>query len=212
MKLLLSGGGNPDKVKPLDELFKKEVNKDAKVLYIPIAWVKGPYQGCLDWFKSIYGDHFNNITMAEDLSNIDLDNYDAIFIGGGNTYKLLKHIKETKFDEKLIKFVKDNKFVYGGSAGAIIFGKTMKTANHLDPNDVGLVDLNALNIVDKDIWPHFKESDLDRINNYKESLYILYEESGLYFEDDKVISIGKESFVYMKDNKLTDIETATKVR
>jgi dipeptidase E len=196
MRLLLSGGGGPEKVKPLDDFFKKEVKQDARVLYIPIAWVRGPYEGCLEWFKSVYGDHFTNISMAEDLTNVNLDNYDAIFIGGGNTYKLLKHIKDTKFDEKLVKFVKDNKFVYGGSAGAIIFGKTMKTASHLDPNEVGLIDLNALNVVDKDIWPHFKESDLESIYKYGASLYLLYEESGLYIEDDKITSIGREFHVY----------------
>jgi hypothetical protein len=48
--------------------------------------------------------------------------------------------------------------------------------------------------------------------NYKESLYILYEESGLYIEDDKVTCIGKESYIYMKDSKITSFEDIIKVR
>lgn len=53
MKLLLSGGGSPEQVKELDELFVKYVN-GTKVIYIPVAMEDIPYEECLEWFKSVY--------------------------------------------------------------------------------------------------------------------------------------------------------------
>ncbi len=194
MKLLLSGGGDSNQVKELDELFCAEVGKEARILYVPIAWDKGPYEGCLNWFKSVYEPFgFTNIEMTTDLVNVDLSKYDAIYIGGGNTFKLLKEIKATGFDVKLMSFLNENKFVYGGSAGAIIFGKTINPALFGDENEVGLTDLNGLNVLgNKDVWCHFNEDQKNLVNEYNNDLYILYEESGLYINNEHVINVGKE--------------------
>ena len=37
MRLLLSGGGNPEDVIPLDELFISQVDLQSRILYIPVA-------------------------------------------------------------------------------------------------------------------------------------------------------------------------------
>ena len=47
-------------------------------------------------------------------------NYSAIFIGGGNTFKLLKGIKDRGAFSKLKDFINNNGIIFGGSAGAII--------------------------------------------------------------------------------------------
>jgi len=52
---------------------------------------------------------------------------ETIYIGGGNTFKLLKELKESGFDKELLKFIKEGKPVYGGSAGALILGKNILT-------------------------------------------------------------------------------------
>ncbi len=126
------------------------------------------------------------------LSGGGAPDYAAVFIGGGNTFKLLKEIKECGFDRKLVDYLHNGGIVYGGSAGAIIFGKTINTALHADKNKVGLTDLSGLNFLEnKDIWCHYSEKDDALICGYDNSLYLLYEESGLVLDDKKVIGIGK---------------------
>ena len=101
MKILLSGGGEPEQVKPLDDYFAKSMN-GGKVLYIPVAMYKVPYNECKEWFKKTYEYCNFDMDMCTDLSKIkSLDEYTGVFIGGGNTFKLLKEIKESKFDKVL---------------------------------------------------------------------------------------------------------------
>lgn len=193
MKLLLSGGGSPNQVVPLDNLFAQNIGQ-GKVLYVPVALPNESYSDCLKWFTSTYNNFgITDIEMVTNLNNFDIDEYSAVFIGGGNTFKLLKEIKEAKFDEKLIKFLNNGGFVYGGSAGAIIFGKTIKTAIGFDENIVNLTDLNGLNLLNNaDIWCHYNDDHKPLIKDYSNELYILYEESGLYIDDNKISSIGKQ--------------------
>lgn len=88
---------------------------------------------------------------------------------GGNTFKLLKEIKESKFDILLEKYLKNVGFVYGGSAGAIIFGKSIETSSHADKNIVGLTELSGLNMLNGfDVWCHYNpKEDNNNIMNLK---------------------------------------------
>lgn len=195
--LILSGGGDPEKVVPIDIFFSEQIDKDRTVLYIPLAMEERcfTYKECYNWFKNTYGQYgVSNIKMCIDLKEepSDLSEYAAVFIGGGNTFKLLKMIKESNFDQKLIRYLLDGGIIYGGSAGAIIFGKTIRTALYADENYVGLTDLNGLNVLEnKDIWCHYSEKDDKLICNYDNELYLLYEASGLVLDDKKIIGIGK---------------------
>ena len=196
MKLLLSGGGEPDQVKPLDEYFANYV-KDGKILYIPVAMDKIPYDDCEKWFRETYAKYnLNNIEMCTNLKEInDLNNYKAIFIGGGNTFKLLKEIKESNFDIKLKEYLQNNGFIYGGSAGAIIFGKTIEPAIHADKNTVNLKDLNGLNILDDyDVWCHYKETD--NLKDLNRKTIVLYEESGILYDGKEIKTLGKDHLIY----------------
>jgi len=195
MKLLLSGGGDPENVVVLDQLFVDMINTQETVLYIPVAWENDPtYAGCLNWFKGTYHPYgITNIEMCTNLNHItDLSRFTAIFIGGGNTFKLLKEIKESRFDEKLIDYLNDDGFVYGSSAGAFIFGKTIKSAEYGDDNNVCLTDLSGFNMLGgSDIFCHYSIRDNEFITNYSNDLYILYDESGLYVNNNRIESIGK---------------------
>jgi len=195
MKLLLSGGGAPQNVVALDKLFVSMINMQETVLYIPVAWENTPtYAGCFNWFKETYNSYgIMNLEMCVNLNHItDLSRFTAIFIGGGNTFKLLKEIKESRFDKKLMDYLNGGGFVYGGSAGAIIFGNTIKSAEYADDNNVGLTDLSGFNLVGgRDVFCHYSIRDNEFITNYSNDLYILYEESGLYINSNKIESIGK---------------------
>ena len=199
MKLLLSGGGEPDQVKPLDEYFANYV-MNGKILYIPVAMDKIPYEDCEKWFRETYAKYnLNNIEMCTNLKEInDLNNYKAIFIGGGNTFKLLKERKESNFDIKLKEYLQNNGFIYGGSAGAIIFGKTIEPAIHADKNTVDLKDLNGLNILDDyDVWCHYKETD--NLKDLNRKTIVLYEESGILYDGKEIKTIGKNHLIYQQN-------------
>ena len=126
-KLFLTGGGDEKQSFEIDKIFLKNIKS---VLYIPIAWKNENYEGCLKWFKESMLKHKKiRINMLTNLyRRVTLSNYDAVYIGGGNTYKLLKKIKDSHFDKKLIRYYQNGGTVYGGSAGAIIWGKDVSSA------------------------------------------------------------------------------------
>lgn len=88
MKLLLAGGGEPDQVKKLDEYLAKYV-ADGNILYILVAMDKIPYSDCEQWFRETYAKYnLHNTDVCTDLFKVpNLDDYKAIFIDGGNTFK-----------------------------------------------------------------------------------------------------------------------------
>ncbi|MBU2634569.1 MAG: peptidase E, partial [Nanoarchaeota archaeon] len=109
--LILSGGTGKDKEKKLNNLFLKKVGK-GKILYLPMARETKNYLPCLAWINSVLKS--KNITMLTDLKEkINLNNFKGIYIGGGNTFKLLKEIKENKWESKLKNF---KGIIAGGSA------------------------------------------------------------------------------------------------
>ena len=196
MRLLLSGGGNPEQVVDLDIFFSRSIDKNKPILYIPIAMDKIPYEDCENWFRSSYKKYgITNIDLCTDLKNCkDLNMYSAIFIGGGNTFKLLKEIRESSFNSKLIDYLNNEGFVYGGSAGAIIFGANINTAIHADKNNVNLKDLTGINILNNyNIWCHYDiKNDKEELSKIEGKTIVLYEESGVFFDGKNFNSIGKQ--------------------
>lgn len=195
MKIILSGGGDPKDVVPIDERFLAMIDLQKPVLYVPVAMEPEdhPYDECLSWFQSVYMPNgIKHIEMCTDLANASLDSrYSAVFIGGGNTFKLLRDIRTSHFDQQLLAYLQNGGLLYGGSAGAIICGKTIATAAHLDENKVGLTDLCGLNLLGGyDVFCHYTQQDDAFLDQYAENLYILSEDAGLVCEDGVVSAVG----------------------
>ena len=107
IKLFLSGGGSQEDSRELDKEFIKHLR--GKLLYIPIAMEKKSYLECLQWLKSALNQlGFYDVEMITNLTKIkNLSQYFGIYIGGGKTFKLLKEIRESKFDKLLLDFIKE---------------------------------------------------------------------------------------------------------
>lgn len=60
-----------------------------------------------------------------------------MFIGGGNTFKLLHEIQQSNFDVQIHFYLEMDGVLYGGSVGAVLCGKTIETAIYADENHVG---------------------------------------------------------------------------
>ena len=128
-----------------------------------------------------------------EVSELDFKNYDAIYIGGGNTYFLLNMLKKCDLDEKLVDYYNNGGIIYGGSAGALILGKSIETVSYERNSELesseGLNLLNGFSIVchaDKDIIKSLNDK-----NNLKPIL-ALYEDTGVVFENGSIYSYGKK--------------------
>jgi dipeptidase E len=154
-RLLLGGGGSEVDEFQIYAQFAAWV-RPGPILYLPIALeFIGPLQQ--RWIKTALHPHgIDQIDMWKSLkghSAADLERYRGIFIGGGNTYHLLKQLRAAGFDLSIADYTSRGGVVYGGSAGAIIMGQDISPCAHIDPNNVGLTDLRGLNLLDGDsVW------------------------------------------------------------
>jgi dipeptidase E len=86
-----------------------------------------------------------------------LEPADALFVGGGNTYALLKRLKEARLVEPIRERVRAGMPYIGSSAGSNVAGPTILTTN--DWNVVGLQEFTALGLVPFNVNPHYLETD-----------------------------------------------------
>lgn len=83
---------------------------------------------------------------------------DAIFTGGGNTFRLLKTLYERKLVDRVRELVRGGVAYIGSSAGTNIAGPTIKTTN--DMPIVWPPTLDALGFVSFQLNPHYLDPDL----------------------------------------------------
>lgn len=204
MKLFLGGGGGKEDSIELDKKFVASLDLSKPLLYIPIAinTEKYPYSGCIDWLLGTLGPFgVKDIVMwtegdLNEKREKDFEQFGGIYIGGGNTFKLLKELKEFGTFEILRKLAGKNVPIYGGSAGAIIFAKTVIPALSADENLVELTDFTALNLANNyEIWCHYDESFDSLIKSYIDKYYLkkiiaIPENAGLYVAEDNIEVIG----------------------
>ncbi len=101
-----------------------------------------------------------DLKVPEDLAK--LDDCGLIFVEGGNTYYLLKWVRESKFDAKLKELLAGDKVYVGVSAGSIVVGTSIETAGvgpSADKNDVMLEDTRGLRQVPFMVAVHMKPGD-----------------------------------------------------
>jgi dipeptidase E len=82
---------------------------------------------------------------------------EALFVGGGNTYALLKRLREARLLGPIRDRVRAGMPYIGSSAGSNVAGPTILTTN--DWNVVGLGAFDALGLVPFNINPHYLETD-----------------------------------------------------
>ncbi len=213
-KLFLSGGGDQETTYEFDELFFCSLPLKANILYIPVAMASTveKRKSCLDWFSKLVSSHesserhysFVIWNGDEDLPN--LHNYSAIYVGGGNTYRLLAILQKTGMLESLLEYIKQGGIYYGGSAGAVISGRSLRTVE--EENLENYINHLGMDMVRGfSIFPHFSNSDEQRgaIKNIcvKNTLNIVAvpEGSGIVIEEANICVFGMAS-VYTQDDKV----------
>ncbi len=199
MRVFLCGGGSGIQTADAYEKFSGLIGDKSKpLLYIPLAMYDCNMDDCYTWIKEeLKSYNIENIEMVrapKDLVDKSLEDYSAIFIGGGNTYKLLFELKLTEFYDKLKEYINNNGIVFGGSAGAIIMGKDIKSCNLDDGNEVGLVDTKGIDVLNGySVLCHYTNRSEEQNEKNKSYLTELSNEM-------KVIAIPEEDTMFISDS------------
>ncbi len=128
-----------------------------------------------------------------------LKDKNIIHIEGGNTFYLLKIIKEVNFDDVLKESLEEGKIYIGTSAGAYIMCPTIEVSDwNTDGKDrFNVNDFKALNYVPFLIKVHYKEEQKEKIINkiktLKYPIRILKDGQGIFCDDGNCRFIGDEN-------------------
>ena len=128
-----------------------------RVLFVPFALYDR------DAYAANVKDRFNR--LGYDLTSIHnspnpvkaVNDTEAVFIGGGNTFRLLKCLYDFNLLEPIRRRVLDGMPYVGSSAGSNVAGPTIKTTK--DMPIVQPPSFDALGLVPFQISPHFQDPD-----------------------------------------------------
>jgi len=127
------------------------------VLFFPFAlFDRDDYAAKAKARFAAMGYSLESAHTASDLQTA-IDRADAIFIGGGNTFRLLKALQDLELLEPIRRKVKSGAPYIGSSAGSNVAGPTIKTTK--DMPIVQLRSFDSLGLVPFQISPHFLEPD-----------------------------------------------------
>ena len=215
-KYVLIGGGEigrgntPYETKEIDEEIVKLSNKEhPNFLFIGLA--SSHADSYYDQIKKIYKDlgcetvylKKSNVINNPNIVENKINNAEIIYIGGGDTIKLLNYFKEYSID-KLLNKVKEKDIVIAGiSAGAIILSKEGYSDSYILRGEKDKHEfIKGLNFIDIVISPHYdKASDktkelLKDIGNRK--VYCISNGAALIIKDNKIDIIKSKKDAIVK--------------
>ena len=213
-KLFLCGGGSGEQVKEAYRVFQAVIDHTKPMLYIPLAMPEDLHtlDECYAWIQSEMkeaGVDVPSIEMVrsyEEIMTKELTDYCAIFIGGGNTFSLLKGLKESGAIARIEEYLRNDGIVFGGSAGAILFGRDIMPAIAMDPNDVALQETAGFDSLGGvSVFAHYTNEwteeahvrfteFLTKYSAEKEPVYALPEEDTLLIDGDRIQIIGSRPY------------------
>lgn len=194
--VFLAGGGSP-----ADEaaLWRELVVPGTRIVYWPFASDRRQYAAGHRWLTdSLTLLAPCDVTLWSDLAAHtadDLAAFDAVFVGGGNTYALLDHVRRTGWLEPLREHVRAGGVYAGDSAGAVLAGADIDIARFADPNDVGLTETEGLDVLGGAlVRPHYLARHLDEARDWARqtgrTVLGIPEDAGLVVTDGAARNVG----------------------
>lgn len=173
-KLLLTSAGLANK--NIANLFLQLIGKSLakiKIIFVPTAsrseeelkYVQVSKKELLE--LGILEDNIKTTNLDKPALFNEVKNFDVIYVCGGNTFHLLKKVRESGFDKVIIEFVKLNKLYFGVSAGSILVGPNIEIASPFDENDAHLTDLTGLSLTNVIVSPHYSQNEKPIIDKFK---------------------------------------------
>lgn len=133
-----------------------------RILFFPFAL--HDRDGYAEKAKARFATMGYEMTSAHDATDPEkaVEEADAIFIGGGNTFRLLKALQDLGFIDPIRRRVRDGVPYIGSSAGSNVAGPTIKTTK--DMPIVQPRSFDSLGLVPFQISPHFQDPDPNSIH------------------------------------------------
>ena len=183
-----------------DEIKKFLVDKKS-ILFVPYARPGGMTH---DEYTGIARARFEKIGI--ELSGVHeyddpveaVKNAEAMFIGGGNTFVLIKGLYENNLVEIIRKKVSEGMPYIGTSAGSNVATKSVKTTN--DMPIVYPPSFDALNLVPFNINPHYIDPNPDS-RHMGETRETRIKEFHFY-NNDYVIGLREGAMLHIVDDKI----------
>lgn len=151
----VAGSGYLD---PFEETIKDFLKGIPEIVFVPYAADKPNWdlytQKVRDKFK-LFGIDVKGIHEVKN----SIENFEAIFVGGGNTFRLLNHLQEYGLLSKINDLVLNKGLRYiGSSAGSNVACKTICTTNDM-PIVYPTKGFDAINLIPLQINPHYVDPD-----------------------------------------------------
>lgn len=138
-----------------------------KLAFIPTASILKDWPA---YFKEVIQPLFNKInievvcleisTQTQEQIAVTLSDCDMVYVGGGNTYVLLEHIKKSGFAYALKLFLAKGGLYIGSSAGACVATPDISAGVKMEkPEYAHLDNTEALGLFPWSIIAHFKQAD-----------------------------------------------------
>ncbi len=208
--IFLGGGGSEKDSSKLDEKFASLLDLSKPLIYIPNAMDGKKHDSALEWLKSTMNPlDVVNIKMWNDLKiDEEISSIAGIYIGGGDTVKLLNEIRMSIFSDYLISAVQQDIPVYGGSAGAIILGSDIRTAP--EANQLNAKDASGMKILlDYSIFCHYNDNQTETVKNLVSmighSIIAIPEKAGGYVNEGKLQNYGAEPISLFINEKIISV-------
>ncbi len=125
---------------------------------------------------------------------------DVVYMAGGNTFYFLHHLRRAGLLPLLRRFARSGGVLAGLSAGALLLSPSIELAGYpafdRDPNDVGLRDLRALNLVPFEFFPHYggsrrvRDALLEYSARTSRAVYACRDGGGLVVDGDRLVVHG----------------------
>ena len=212
-KLVLIGGGDTGRgettysTKEIDEEIVKLTEKEnPNFLFIGLA--SSHADSYYDTMKKIYKElgctpvylKKSNLVNNPDIVKQKINDADIIYICGGDTVKLLDHVKEYNLEDLLLEAYNKGTVIAGMSAGAILlsnkgFSDSLIIRGESDKYEF----LKGLKFIDIAFCPHYnidpkKNKELEEyLSNNNEEVYCLENNTALKIIDDKISIIKSDN-------------------
>ena len=224
MKVFICGGGSGEKTVRAVRRLNEVIRHDLPCLYIPLAMEEDQYDSCYKWITGELSrvdiPGIEMIRSAEELARKHLAVYSFIFIGGGNTFRLLSEIKRVHMFEPIREYLLSGGVAFGGSAGAIIFGEDLESCALDDDNEVGLTDTQGFDVLKGvsflcHFTNRFPEQDrlsedyLLKISNHRKT-YALPEEDTLFLNETQLEEIIDKPYYVFENGTKTEVSISKK--
>lgn len=192
MAIYLTGGGEQEEFYQMDKLFMQEMNPQSTIGLL--AQATDNHDEALERIEDCF-QHKNikEIKLVREAST-DLSRFDCLIIEGGNTFNLIRAIRETQLFNSVRDFFLSGKTIYADSAGAIILGSDVKTAflgDDGDEDELKLQDYRGLDLIAPFcIHAHATSDEFEELQDV------------LYQTGSPILALAEECGIRIADNEI----------